>query len=49
MVELAVEKDLASGTVLYTDSTHLKASANKKQVRSGAGGSEAVAVSGGAG
>jgi IS5 family transposase len=30
-VELAVEKDLASGTVLYTDSTHLKASANKNK------------------
>jgi transposase len=31
MVELAVKKDLASGTVLYTDSTHLKASANKNK------------------
>jgi transposase len=29
IVELAVRKGLASGTVLYTDSTHLKASANK--------------------
>ena len=31
IVELAVEKGLASGAVLYTDSTHLKASANKNK------------------
>lgn len=31
IVELAVKKGLASGTVLYTDSTHLKASANKNK------------------
>lgn len=31
IVELAVKKGLASGTVLYTDSTHLKASANKNR------------------
>jgi transposase len=31
IVELAVNKDLASGTVLYTDSTHLKANANKNK------------------
>jgi transposase len=31
MVELAVKKGLASGTVLYTDSTHLKANANKNK------------------
>ena len=28
---LAVNKGLASGTVLYTDSTHLKANANKNK------------------
>lgn len=31
IVELAVSKGLASGTVLYTDSTHLKANANKNK------------------
>lgn len=31
VVELAVKKGLASGTVLYTDSTHLKANANKNK------------------
>jgi transposase len=31
IVELAVQKRLASGTVLYTDSTHLKANANKNK------------------
>jgi len=31
MVELAVKKGLASGAVLYTDSTHLKANANKNK------------------
>jgi transposase len=31
IVELAVKKGLASGTVLYTDSTHLKANANKNR------------------
>jgi transposase len=31
IVELAVAKGLASGKVLYTDSTHLKASANKNK------------------
>ena len=31
IVELAVNKGLASGTVLYTDSTHLKADANKNK------------------
>jgi transposase len=31
IVELAVNKGLASGTVLYTDSTHLKANANKNK------------------
>jgi transposase len=31
MVLLAVKKGLASGTVLYTDSTHLKANANKNR------------------
>jgi transposase len=31
MVELAVNKGLASGAVLYTDSTHLKADANKQK------------------
>ena len=31
IVELAVTKGLASGTVLYTDSTHLKANANKNK------------------
>jgi len=31
IVELAVKKGLASGAVLYTDSTHLKASANKNK------------------
>jgi transposase len=31
IVLLAVSKGLASGTVLYTDSTHLKASANKNK------------------
>ena len=31
IVELAVRKGLASGTVLYTDSTHLKANANKNK------------------
>lgn len=31
IVELAVKKGLASGTVLYTDSTHLKANANKNK------------------
>ena len=31
IVELAVKKGLASGAVLYTDSTHLKASANKNR------------------
>ena len=31
IVLLAVNKGLASGTVLYTDSTHLKASANKNK------------------
>ena len=31
MVELAVQKGLASGTVLYTDSTHLKANANQNK------------------
>jgi len=31
IVELAVKKGLASGTVLYSDSTHLKASANKNK------------------
>jgi transposase len=31
IVELAVSKGVASGTVLYTDSTHLKANANKNK------------------
>src|SRR5438105_4411079 len=31
IVLLAVKKGLASGTVLYTDSTHLKANANKNK------------------
>lgn len=31
IVELAVNKGLASGTILYTDSTHLKANANKNK------------------
>lgn len=31
IVELAMRKGLASGTVLYTDSTHLKANANKNK------------------
>jgi transposase len=31
IVELAVSKGLASGSVLYTDSTHLKANANKNK------------------
>ena len=31
IVELAISKDLASGAVLYTDSTHLKANANKNK------------------
>lgn len=31
IVELAVQKGLASGSVLYTDSTHLKANANKNK------------------
>lgn len=31
IVELAVRKGLASGAVLYTDSTHLKANANKNK------------------
>ena len=31
IVLLAVNKGLASGTVLYTDSTHLKANANKNK------------------
>ena len=31
IVELAMKKGLASGTVLYTDSTHLKANANKNK------------------
>jgi hypothetical protein len=31
IVELAVSKGLVSGTVLYTDSTHLKADANKNK------------------
>src|SRR6185437_3275970 len=31
VVELAVNKGLASGAVLYTDSTHLKANANKNK------------------
>lgn len=31
IVELAVSRGLASGTVLYTDSTHLKANANKNK------------------
>lgn len=31
IVELAVKKGLASGTVLYSDSTHLKANANKNK------------------
>jgi transposase len=31
IVELAVKRGLASGTVLYTDSTHLKANANKNK------------------
>lgn len=31
IVELAVKKGLASGSVLYTDSTHLKANANKNK------------------
>jgi transposase len=31
IVELAVRKGFASGSVLYTDSTHLKASANKNR------------------
>jgi len=31
IVELAVSKGLASGAVLYTDSTHLKANANKNK------------------
>ena len=31
IVELAMQQGLASGTVLYTDSTHLKASANKNK------------------
>jgi transposase len=31
IVELAVHKGLASGAVLYTDSTHLKANANKNK------------------
>jgi transposase len=31
IVELAVNKGLASGAVLYTDSTHLKANANKNK------------------
>jgi transposase len=31
IVELAVKKGLASGAVLYTDSTHLKANANKNR------------------
>ncbi len=31
IVELAVKKGLASGAVLYTDSTHLKANANKNK------------------
>jgi transposase len=31
IVELAINKGLASGAVLYTDSTHLKASANKNK------------------
>jgi transposase len=31
IVELAIKKGLASGAVLYTDSTHLKANANKNK------------------
>ena len=31
IVELAIKRGLASGTVLYTDSTHLKANANKNK------------------
>ena len=31
IVELAISKGLASGTVLYSDSTHLKANANKNK------------------
>src|SRR3974390_3688556 len=31
IVELAVKRGMASGTVLYTDSTHLKANANKNK------------------
>ena len=31
IVELAIKKGLASGSVLYTDSTHLKANANKNK------------------
>lgn len=31
IVELAVSRGMASGTVLYTDSTHLKANANKNK------------------
>ena len=45
IVELAVKKGLASGTVLYTDSTHLKANANKNTVRCGRGEGEACGVS----
>lgn len=32
IVELAINKGLASGAVLYTDSTHLKANANKNKL-----------------
>ena len=38
IVELAVNKGLASGTVLYSDSTHLKANANKNQFDVASGG-----------
>ena len=49
IVLLAVNKGLASGAVLYTDSTHLKANANKNKYDLARGAGEAAGVSGGAG
>jgi transposase len=46
IVLLAVQKGLASGAVLYTDSTHLKANAQQEQVRPGPGSGQAAGVPG---
>ena len=45
----AMEKGMVGGTILYTDSTHVKAKANKHKKMTVVGGADAQSVSGRAG